>query len=264
MGLPEIFHPVFPLAVVVGLHDVFFQTMCFAVAIIFVKHAHFVHEKKHCTKRKNYHVNRKTILNIYTYSIRDHASRTEYKLMPVIINPMMAETPHLSMLDLGVTAWNTWREENPDIKPDLSSVDLTGRNLGGINLRDTDLRDAYLTVAEMDGAILDAANLSGANLTGVDLTNASLIGADLSNVDLSYATCTFARMEGVILTGARLIETIFFSARMRGADLSNAYLREAIFAGADLSLANFEGAELVNLTLDGATLPINMPPTTFG
>ena len=71
MGLTEFIHSVLPQAVVVSLHDVFFQKARLAITKIFVKHAHFVHKKKHCAKRKNYHVRLKTILNIYTYSNRD-------------------------------------------------------------------------------------------------------------------------------------------------------------------------------------------------
>ena len=32
---------------------------------------------------------------------------------------------HLNVLKQGVEAWNQWREDNPDAKPDLSDVNLT-------------------------------------------------------------------------------------------------------------------------------------------
>ena len=50
----------------------------------------------------------------------------------------------------GVMAWNKWRDENPDIKPDLRGADLSGAdirnvNLMGANLSGAKLRDARLT-----------------------------------------------------------------------------------------------------------------------
>ena len=36
----------------------------------------------------------------------------------------MANQEHLKILQQGVDAWNEWRRENPEIKPDLSGADL--------------------------------------------------------------------------------------------------------------------------------------------
>jgi hypothetical protein len=36
----------------------------------------------------------------------------------------MANQEHLDMLKRGVDTWNMWREEHPEIQPDLSKVDL--------------------------------------------------------------------------------------------------------------------------------------------
>ncbi len=38
----------------------------------------------------------------------------------------MANPEHLKILKQGVEAWNQWREQNPQTKPDLSGVDLGG------------------------------------------------------------------------------------------------------------------------------------------
>jgi uncharacterized protein YjbI with pentapeptide repeats len=53
-----------------------------------------------------------------------------------------------------VAAWNAWRAENPNIRPDLR----------GAVLNRTDLRGADLSEANLEGAALTGANLSGANL----------------------------------------------------------------------------------------------------
>ena len=49
----------------------------------------------------------------------------------------MANDEHVAILKQGVAAWNKWREQNPDIPPDLG-----GANFRGANLRGTDLSGA--------------------------------------------------------------------------------------------------------------------------
>jgi TIR domain/Pentapeptide repeats (8 copies) len=89
----------------------------------------------------------------------------------------MANQEHLDILKQGVKAWNRWRKEHPDIRPDLSEVNLQESNLFGADLSHTNL----------SGSILADANLFGADLFGADLSLAYLFGADLSRADLSRA-----------------------------------------------------------------------------
>ena len=52
----------------------------------------------------------------------------------------MANQEHLDfLLEEGVEAWNDWREENPDIQPDLSNADLSSSNLQSVNFTQTNL-----------------------------------------------------------------------------------------------------------------------------
>lgn len=68
----------------------------------------------------------------------------------------MANDDHVIRAGYAVGGWNRWRDEHPEITPDLSGADLTG-------------------------ARLEKANLEGANLAGVKMTNAKLQKADLSS-----------------------------------------------------------------------------------
>jgi hypothetical protein len=43
----------------------------------------------------------------------------------------MADRAHFAAFMKGVAAWNAWRAENPDIRPDLSGANLIGANLSG-------------------------------------------------------------------------------------------------------------------------------------
>ncbi len=56
----------------------------------------------------------------------------------------MVNEEHVSKLKKGVTAWNTWRGENPNIHSDLREAKLYRANLSEANLRGADLREAKL------------------------------------------------------------------------------------------------------------------------
>ena len=90
----------------------------------------------------------------------------------------MADQSHLDILQQGVEAWNSWRERNPSIKPDLC-----GAPLSEADLRDADLRDANLSRANLSVALLGRAYLPGANLSKADLRDADLSGANLSGAE---------------------------------------------------------------------------------
>src|SRR5262245_56040773 len=97
----------------------------------------------------------------------------------------MANDEHVALLKQGVTAWNNWRRENPNIRyPDLSGADLSAANL----------TDAYLMEA----------NLSRANLAGADLSRANLFWACLNHADLTDADLTGCRVHGVSAWGLKL------------------------------------------------------------
>lgn len=123
----------------------------------------------------------------------------------------MANLDHLNVLTKGIEFWNNWRKENPEIKPDLSEVDLEGFDLRWIDF--------------------SAVNLFKANLVCVDFTGAKLWHADLRGADLWKAK--------------------FYNANLTKADLSWAYLSDTKFAGANLSVVNFKRSILTNSHLSG-------------
>jgi Pentapeptide repeats (8 copies) len=77
----------------------------------------------------------------------------------------MGKKPDLDLLKKGAWAWNKWREESPEIIPDLSAADLGEIDLFGVNLKNSDLQKAHLTrVKNLVNAQLGGSNLSGAKL----------------------------------------------------------------------------------------------------
>ena len=193
----------------------------------------------------------------------------------------MANEEQLAILHQGVEAWNTWRDENPDTKIDLSEADLGGINLSavdpkgletkfkyahfigsapvGINLREVDLswanlREAFLIGADLSGSILSRADLSFANLNKANLTDAIISEANIMQANLRKAAffradLREAGLQGADLNGANLSEANLRGAHLRGADLNHVDL-----SGADLMGANLSEASLVHANIDRAKI----------
>jgi uncharacterized protein YjbI with pentapeptide repeats len=117
----------------------------------------------------------------------------------------MANPEHLEILKQGVEAWNKWRNEHPNVLPNLSEVYVGETDLGGAHFSSTDLR---------------AANLESADFGG----------ADLASADLSYAF-----LNGANFRRSYILETNFNGASLNGADFTNANLGGTTFANNDLS-----------------------------
>jgi uncharacterized protein YjbI with pentapeptide repeats len=150
----------------------------------------------------------------------------------------MANAEHLELLRQGVDVWNAWRDENIDIRPDLSESCL----------QSADLRGANLFKANLSGANLSLATLSLANLTGANLAKVHAVGDTVLFPDGTTAFLG-ARFVGADLRGADLTK-----ANLSGADLRGARLGGANLSGADLSFGNLRSAELVGTNLADAVL----------
>jgi len=84
----------------------------------------------------------------------------------------MANPGHLEILKEGVKQWNKWRDEHPQVTPDLVRADFG---------------EANLSEADLSGANLSGANLRGAHLRGADFTAARVHLTNFADVDLSAA-----------------------------------------------------------------------------
>lgn len=146
----------------------------------------------------------------------------------------MADEEQVKRLKQGVEGWNSWREENPDIKIELRRANLTGADLGEVDLLEADL--------------------AGADLIGTNLQEASLHGADLEEADLGRANLEGARLAGADLRGANLSEANLRGANLWRVDLRRAYLRGANLFGSNLILADLCEADLQRVDLNRAIL----------
>jgi hypothetical protein len=137
-----------------------------------------------------------------TYEVHEEYRRSGYRGARHSLTPWddpMANDEHVAILKKGVAAWNEWRNENPDIRPELSEANLNGADLSEARLRNANLREAHLS----------GTNLSRARLSGANLIEADLGGANLGEADLRGANLKRAHLSEAHLSGAVLYETIF-------------------------------------------------------
>jgi uncharacterized protein YjbI with pentapeptide repeats len=79
----------------------------------------------------------------------------------------VANEEHPAMLKEGTGVWLEWRQNHPDIRPDLNGADLGGADLQEANL---------------EGAFLQGANLRGADLRNVEgLTQDQIESAEIND-----------------------------------------------------------------------------------
>jgi uncharacterized protein YjbI with pentapeptide repeats len=178
----------------------------------------------------------------------------------------MANDEHIAQFKKGVDAWNAWREENPDILPDLSGADLSeadltkakpplgSADLSRVNLSGVNLSGAFLARANLIEANLSGANLAGANLWEADLSGANLSGAALGGADLGSADLSGADLGGAQLMMAEVNNANLSDADLGGADLGATNLFRANLSGANLSKTRLVGATLGHAKLAGANL----------
>lgn len=181
----------------------------------------------------------------------------------------MENQKHMDILKQGVEIWNQWRQEHPEIRPDLSSAGLSGADLTRANFARANLSSAYLMDTTLNGAILSGANLNyailndarlvqadlrGASLVEAKLNEAILIKTNLCEADLAYAYLNEADLEVANLQGADLTRAILSGADLSFAVLSEVNLSSAILPHAILKGANLRDANLIHANLKGAIL----------
>ena len=144
----------------------------------------------------------------------------------------MKNPEHLAKLNEGVEAWNKWRDENPEIVPDLDHArlrmaDLANANLNGVHLEHADLPWAHLEHASLRDAHLEHAYLQGAHLNYAILWGTRLDHAILREAHLEHADLLDAHLEHANLEGAHLADTILARAHLGGTKLTGANLANA-------------------------------------
>ncbi|NER27507.1 MAG: pentapeptide repeat-containing protein [Symploca sp. SIO1C4] len=158
------------------------------------------------------------------------------------------------MIKQGVEIWNSWRQEQPEVKPDLREAQLMEVSLKGANLSETDFRGASLRGADLRRSKLWQADLREADLRGTNLSEVDLGKADLRGANISQADLRGADLRGADLRRALFLRVDFSQAKLSKADFRKAQLSEANLYQANLSESDFSKANLSQTNLSKANL----------
>lgn len=164
----------------------------------------------------------------------------------------MANEQHLNKLEQGVNAWNYWREQNPQERPDLTEANLSNRELRKVNFSQTFLSKANLSFAIITKADFTSAELSEADLSNVVAHEAIFKNANLRSVSFRWAKLNGANLTDTILFRADLSEAILHNANLREANLNQSLLIETDFENADISECKVFGVSTWELKLNNA------------
>ncbi len=162
----------------------------------------------------------------------------------------MANKKHLRMLTRGYVKWNEWRDQNPEVIPDLSSAKIKNKNFDNYNFENIDFREAHLYHCSFRRAnlvrsnfwlaTLDESNLSGSDLSEAIITDANLWSAIISYADALATDFTGSNLQHINASHANLEEANFSYCNLRGALLDKANFKKAIFQDTILADINFK------------------------
>jgi DNA-binding transcriptional regulator YiaG len=106
---------------------------------------------------------------------------TNWEIKKKVFSP---NKKHLKVLRRGVTAWNKWRDKNPDVIPELTGIELNDEDLDRINLTKADLRSVKFENVNLNGSLLENANLEGSKLKHVSFILANLRSTNFSSTEI--------------------------------------------------------------------------------
>jgi uncharacterized protein YjbI with pentapeptide repeats len=172
----------------------------------------------------------------------------------------MAESWHIDLLSGGAAAWNAWRKQHEEVRPDLAGCNIKVRDLSGF-----DFSGSLMSGAMLAGADLSEADLRGADLSGADLMEADLSGADLSGADLSGANLMGADLSGADLTDAVLDGAILYRADLEGSDCvsHHIWLSRLVDFADGLGCVDNSGEAFVFNDMEGSTVESSFMSTAM-
>ena len=173
--------------------------------------------------------------------------------LPIKKKTLTPNKKHLKILKQGVILWNQWREDNPDVIPELAGVKLNDLELEGINLRNADLRGSDLSNVHFHFSDFMYADMSQATLNNVIFSYACLSKANFSKAFLREVFCLDAVLSSANLQDANLHDVNLNSANLSRAKLDRANLSKVQLRGANLTRASLENATISDSIIFGAS-----------
>jgi len=142
----------------------------------------------------------------------------------------MANPEHLKILEQGVDVWNKWREDHPDITPQLK----------GLVYRKTDVRGTM--APEVLPIALGGKDLHTVTGDDMDRFMDNFINFNFENADLRFADFRKSKLKGMIFKNANLSNTKFQGCNISYSDFSGAVVNYIEYdAKMKCRLANVSG-----------------------
>lgn len=94
---------------------------------------------------------------------------------------------HLKILRGGPPEWNAWRNENPEIVPDLRKANILDPNGGIIDFSGIDFRGVHLHGTKFGLVDFSGAKFSGAIVNDTDFSDVKNLSQDEINVTHHYS-----------------------------------------------------------------------------
>jgi uncharacterized protein YjbI with pentapeptide repeats len=186
----------------------------------------------------------------------------------------MVNGSHLEILDQGIKIWNKWREENREIRPDLSrlklydsdlmKIDFIGSILNEVLFKGVDLSESNLNEANLTNAIFDDvwgyksnfsrtkvlnANFNYVNLERSELTHSNFENSRLNRVNLDNSNIKNSNLNKIELKKSKLK-----SSDLRKCTFKSAFIKKTDISKANLKMANLEGSKLIEVNFENADL----------
>ncbi|NEN24198.1 toll/interleukin-1 receptor domain-containing protein [Cryomorpha ignava] len=152
----------------------------------------------------------------------------------------------------GSSIWNSWRKENPNVKPVLRKGEFKDKILIGF-----DFSEIHLSHANFNGSVLKEVIFDNCIFERCRFESAIIDGCAFIESHCHNSNFSNTLVINTAFHGASLHDSIFDDARTDIANFSGADLRRVSFINSDLKNADFGGATLIdaifkNSNLDGA------------
>ena len=143
----------------------------------------------------------------------------------------MNSNQYLKIIKEGVTAWNNWRNNNPNIIPKLDGLDLSQMEL------------KYIDIWHIEPATILSAGSVSWDLIGIDFSNCSLKNVKFNKSDLASADFSNSDITGADFSEAQISEANFENSKLLKTKFEGASISKVNFSNLDLSEVSFQGAQ---------------------
>ncbi len=177
-----------------------------------------------------------------------------------------AREKHIKILMSGVKSWNKWREDNPEIRPELYMTKIKGTfcgaNLKSVNFEGAIFDHCILAQSKMKGANLAKSFFDECNIQQGNLSEAILSSSHFQNCNLAWCDFTKSKLDRSKFVNCYAIRSKFDYASANNAELIGINLSSATAKNFVLAKARIEDVVIYRVSSNGIDLSSSTITTT--